>query len=106
MTSAYAMTSFLSQATGSLIKEHEGKGIVPAPSLLLVSHPGVAKLFLVGLFGISVAFFFVSRSRMKEEADQLAVQGAVFGLVWWLGFAYAAGVIMAAVVAYVALNPR
>jgi hypothetical protein len=63
-------------------------------------------MIVVGLFAISAICFFVSRSRMKEEADQLAIQGAVFGVVWWLGVFYAGAVVMAAAVAYVALNQR
>lgn len=104
MTSAYAMTSFLSQSVALLVKEYE-RGIFPPPSLLLANHPGPAKMIVVGLFAISAVCFFVSRSRMKDESDRLAFQGAVFAIVWWLGSAYSAAVIMAALVAYTGLDP-
>ena len=104
MMSAYALISFLSPVVGALLKEHEGKIIGPRPSVLLANHPGPAKTIVVGLFAISAICFFVSRSRMKDEADQLAFQGAVFGVVWWLGVFYSSAVIMAAVVAYIAMN--
>lgn len=105
MTSAYGMTTFLSKLVAVEVKEHVGKVIFPAPALLLANHPGVAKLILIGLFAISAVCFFVSRSRMNEESDQLAFQGTVFGVVWLVGVNYAGAVIMAAVVAYLAANP-
>jgi len=106
MTSALALISFLSPTVASLVKEHDGKSVVPRPAVLLANYPVTAKMIVVGLFAVSFACFFISRSRMKDEVDQLAIQGAVFGIVWWLGIFYSSAVIMAGVVAYIAVNQR
>lgn len=41
---------------------------------------------------------------MKDEADRLAVQGAVYGAVWYAGVSYIGGVLMAMALPYFALN--
>ena len=73
MTSALAVISFFLPPLESFLKKHAGEFSVPAPTHLLVSHPETVKAILVGLFFISAICFFVSRVRMKEEADQLAI---------------------------------
>ena len=75
VAAALGIISFIVPVTTRLIKEAEGKTPIPTPSRLLVEHAGAAKLAIVVLFAISVVTFVVTRSKMKEEADRLIVQG-------------------------------
>ena len=104
MTSALGAISFFVPAVAAFLKTHEGKFVVPGPTRLLVEYSGAAKLVVVGLFAVSVITFLVTRSKMKEEADRLVVQSAVYSAVWWLAVMYVGGVLMAAALPYFALN--
>ena len=98
--------SFFVPAVVSFLKKHEGKFVVPGPTRLLVENASAAKIVVVGLFAVSVLTFLLTRMKMKEEADRLAVQGAVYGAVWYVGVIYVSGVLMAAALPYFALNSQ
>jgi hypothetical protein len=98
--------SFFVPGVVNFLKKHEGKLEVPAPTKLLIENPGAAKFVVVGLFSISLLTFLFTRVRMKEEADRLAVQGAVYGAVWYAGIIFVGGALMAAALPYFALNPQ
>jgi hypothetical protein len=104
MASALAVISFFLPPLIAFLKTHEGKFMVPGPTRLLVEHSSAAKIIIVGLFGVSLISFLVTRSKMKDEFDRLLVQSAVYGLVWYAGILYIGAVLMAAALPYFALN--
>jgi len=106
MISGVATVLFFVPEVVAFLKEHEGKLVIPRPTRLLVDHPGAASLVVVGLFSVSVFTFFFTRLKMKDEADRLAVQGAVYGAVWYAGTSYIGGVLMAMALPYFALNSK
>ena len=106
MGSALGAISFFVPATAAFLKTHEGKFVIPGPTRLLVEHSGVARLVIVGLFAVSVITFLVTRFKMKEEADRLAVQNAVYSVVWLVAVTYVGGVLMAAALPHFALNSQ
>lgn len=106
MLSGTAAVSFFVPAVVSFLKKHDGKFVVPAPTRLLVDNPGAAKLVVVALFGVSVVTFLLTRLKIKEEADRLAVQGAVYSAVWYAGIVFVGGALMAAALPYFALNSQ
>ncbi len=106
MASALGAISFFVPAVAEFLKTHEGKFAVPGPTRLLVEHSGAAKLVVVGLFAFSVITFLFTRFKMKEEADRLAVQSAVYSVVWLVAVTYVGGVLMAAALPHFALNSQ
>lgn len=104
VAAALGIISFIVPIAARLIEEAEGKTPVPTPSRLLVEHAGAAKLAIVALFAVSVVTFLVTRSKMKEEADRLIVQGAVSSVVWYAGITLLGGIIMAALLPHFALT--
>jgi len=106
MLSGITAVSFFVPAVVSFLKKHEGKFVVPGPTRLLVENPGAAKLVVVALFAVSVVTFLLTRLKMKEEADRLAVQGAVYSVVWYAGVVFVSGALMAAALPYFALNSQ
>jgi type II secretory pathway component PulF len=106
MVSALGAISFFVPATAAFLKTYEGKIVVPAPTRLLVEHSGAAKLVVVGLFAVSVITFLITRFKLKEEADRLAVQSAVCSAVWLIAVTYVGGVLMAAALPHFALGSR
>jgi hypothetical protein len=104
--SAVTVISFFQPRVVNFLKNHEGKLVVPGPTRLLVEHAGAAKMVVVALFAVSALTYLVTRSKMKEEADQLVVQGAVYGAVWYTGIIYVGGVLMSAALPYLALNSQ
>ena len=106
MASALAPISFFLPPLVAFLKKHEGKFVVPGPTRLLVEHVSAVKAIIVGLFAISLITFLVTRFKMKEEADRLAVQGAVYAAVLYAGIIFVGGVLMAAALPYFALNQQ
>ncbi len=104
MMSAISLISFIVPAAQHVIGEAEGKVQIPTTSRVLVDNSGVAKIMLFGLFGISAVTYFWTRNKMKDEADQLAVQSSVYGFVWYLGITVLGGMIMAGLLPYFALH--
>jgi|GEM_PF-2623142 len=104
VTAALSVISFFIPALVAFLKENEGKFVVHGATRLLVEHTGAAKAVLVGLFAVSLITFLITRSKMKEEADRLAVQSAVYAIVWYVGLIYGGSILMAAALPYFALN--
>lgn len=104
--SAIKAISFFLPVVVEFLKAHEGKFPVPRPTRLLVAHPMAASAILFGLFAVSVLTYFVTRTKVKEEADQLAVQSAVYGVIWHLGLIFFSGLLMAAALPFFAFNSQ
>lgn len=103
MAAAIGIISFVTPMTQRLIQEAEGKVAIPSPSRLFVENAGAAKVMLIALFLVSVLSMVLTRAKMKEEADRVLVQSAVFSTVWYLGITLLGGIVMAALLPHFAL---
>tara|TARA_R110002111_G_scaffold38072_2_gene72750 strand:+ start:321 stop:707 length:387 start_codon:yes stop_codon:yes gene_type:complete len=104
MVSAISLISFIVPATQHVINEAEGKIQIPTPSQFMIENSGAAKILIFGLFAISAVTYFWTRKKMKEEADQLAIQSTVYGIVWYVGISVLGGMVMAGLLPYFALH--
>jgi hypothetical protein len=104
MSAAIALISFMAPVTQRLIHEGEGRVAIPAPSRFFVEHVGAAKAVFVALFLASGLTMFLTRTKMKQEADRMLVQSAAFSIVWYVGITILGGIVMAALLPHFALS--
>lgn len=94
---------FMVPIAAQIIEEAEGKIQMPAPSLLLVEHAGVAKFLLVAIYAVSLCTYSFTRKFIKNEAEQVIIQNAVYGAVWYVGIVFLSAMAMAAILPYFVL---
>jgi len=103
MAAAIGLIAFITPVTQRIVQEAEGEFAVPSPTRLLVENAGAGKAMFVALFLVSVLTMILTRTKMKEEADRILVQSAVFSGVWYLGITLLGGIVMAALLPHFAM---
>jgi hypothetical protein len=101
---AVGALGFVNTALSGFVAEYRGELILPAPSRLFLDHPAVVQGIVLGLFVLSCLGCYWSRKKVKDEADQLVIQGVIQSVVWCLAVIYVSGAIMAGLLPFFSLK--
>lgn len=97
---AVGAINFVHSSMVTLLEEHRGQIELSSVSRLFLYHPTIARGIVFGLFALSCVGYYWTRKKIKDEADQILIQGIVQSVVWPLAIVYVSGAIMAGMQPY------